>query len=514
MPTASRFRTGYSILSIPNFSGGWNPRDAWGEVEDTELIDVLNFTLDKKGSLLKRLGLTRVNASDQIVNTGNVQILYYSAATDRMLAQVGADLYASSDGGVNWGASIKTFTTSARVGMVDFLDKVVIIHPVDTAFTYDGTTFSSAVANAPPGNAIAVWQNALWSVGDPSNPSRVTRSDLGALTWPASPVTNDVRVKDDAALTAIGGGEGMDTEGRAGLLVFKENSTYRIHSLTDGAYTVVDFNYGASGPLSVTTNNGMTGAISRRGIIVMRGDASVPVLASHKIEPLFHPTQLTYASSGDMAAGNHEDRMLFSLPWDSSTTNNLTLEYHPSYEWIVPHSFGCTSLTTYSKDTRKTYGGKVGSGASTYGYILDLFSGGSDDGAAIACRAQTKWFEPNGGSDVRYRRGVVNGRGTFNLYIRLNYDSGQGEGFPIAIEGMGMTWGSGLWGVDTWGTNVQQDYQEIFSLGFGRSISFAMEETSSLTKTTTPFLGDGASETVGAVALHGLTVDMVTLGRS
>lgn len=202
--SARRFRTGYTVLSITDFSGGWNPRDAWGEVEDNELVDVMNFSIDQKGSLVKRLGLDRVNDADQIVDTGNVQNLFYSAAIDALIAQVGADLYKSTDGGSTWGASFKTFTTSARAAMVDFLGKVVIIHPVDSAFHYDGATVTGPIANSPDGSAIAVWNNALWSVGDPAQPSRVTRSDLGAITWPASPVTNDIRVKDDQALTAIG----------------------------------------------------------------------------------------------------------------------------------------------------------------------------------------------------------------------------------------------------------------------------------------------------------------------
>lgn len=306
----------------------------------------------------------------------------------------------------------------------------------------------------------------------------------------------------------------MDTEGRAGLLAFKENSSYRIHSLTDGAYTVVDYNFGASGPLCVTTNNGMTGAISKRGIIVMRGDASVPILASHKIEPLFRSSQLTHAAAANMAAGNYEDRMVFSLPWDGSSTNNLTLEYHPNFEWMVPHSFGATVFATYTKNTRRLLAGKVGTGASSFGYVLHCFTGGADDGDPIACRASTKWFEPNGGSAIRFRRAVVNGRGDFTLSVKHDYDTGAGEGFPISIQGTAGVWGASIWGLDTWGATLQQDYQEIFSLGVARAISFSISESSTLTSVGVPFAQDGAAESVGAVALYGVNTDMVTLGRS
>lgn len=506
--------SGYSSLPIQDFSGGWNPQDAWSKVEDDELIDMINISLDKKGGMVKRLGTTKVNPSGQISSAGSVQSLHYSAAIDTVLAQIGTQLFKSTDGGVSWTASIKTFTTADPVGMVDFLGKVVVIHKVDRTFSYDGTTFAGPIANSPAGTSITVWQNALWSGGDPALPSTLTRSDLGNITWPASPVTNQLRVKDDQPITAVGGGEGMDTEGRDGFLVFKEASTYRVHNLADAAYTVVDFQFGASGPKSITTNNGVTGAISRRGIIIMRGDASEPLLASHKLSPLFRRQNLSFTQSHLMAAGNFEDRMIFSLPWDGSTTNNLTLEYHPSYEWIVPHSCSASAFTSYTKNTRALYGAKIGTDASTHGYVLDFFTGGSDDGADISCRAQTKWFEPNGGSSIRFRRAVVNARGIFSLFVKRDYDSGVGELFPISIQGQGGIWGSATWGVDTYGINVQQDYQEIFSLGVGRSISFEIQESSSITASSTPFLDDGAAETLGAISLYGINTDMVPLGRS
>lgn len=504
----------FSTLHLSDFSGGWNPYDAWSQVEDNELIDASNFSLDRTGSLVKRLGLTKVNGSDQIVNTGNVQILFYSQVLDSHFAQVGTELYKSTDGGVNWSASIKTFTTSATCGMCDFLGALVVIHPADNAWSYNGTTFTGPIANSPDGNAIVPWQNHLLSIGDPADPNRVTRSDPGAITWPASPVTNNIRVKDDTAITAIGGGEGMDTEGRAGVLVFKENSSYRIHDIATLAYTVVDYNYGASGPLCVTTNNGLTGAISKRGVIVMRGDATEPRLASHKLAPLFLAANLSHANAATMCAGQYEDRMLFSLPWDGSSVNNLTLEYDILHESIVPHSFGVTAMTTYTKNTRKLHAGKVGTAAGSFGYILDVFTGGSDDGTAIACRAQSKWFQLNRGSTTRYRRAVVSGRGSFTLHVKHDFDTGVGETFPISITGTGAVWGTATWGVDTWASTLQQDFAEIFSLGRGRAISFEIAETSSLTHTGDPLLDVGAAPTEGAVALHGIDLDFIPLGRS
>lgn len=510
MPTTTQYR----VLRIEDFSGGWNPRDAWSEVANNELPDMMNMTLDQRGGVVKRLGLNRQNPADQISSAGNLSVLYYSAATDRLVGQIGASLYASSDGGINWGAAFHSFSTSARCHMVDFLGRVVIIHPIDGCFTYDGSTASGSISNSPRGTCIAVWKNALWSIGNPNSPSRVTRSDLGAFTWPASPITVDIRVKDDQPLTAIGGGQGMDEVGRDGILVFKENSTYRINDSTTGAHTVEDYQYGASGPQCITTNAGMTCAISRKGIVGITAGTS-PAVVTGKISPLFHPDQLTHAQAQNMVACNHDhDRMVFSLPFDGAVTNSLTLEFSPTDGWFAPHGFGISTATVYSKNTDKVYGGKVGSGASDFGYLYSVFDGGDDDGAAIAARVQTRWFEPNYGSEVRFRRALINGRGTFNFYVKRNYDTGVGEGRQITIQGDGSLWGSAVWGLDTWSAALQQDYVEIHSLGHGRAISFEAQETSTAVSSGPLFLDVGTAPEAGPFAIYGIVIDMVPLGAS
>lgn len=506
---------GYTSLPIEDFSGGWNPRDAWSQVADNESPECLNVTLDERGGVTKRLGLTK--SGSQIVNTANIQNLFYSEATDLLIAQVADKLYKSTDAGASWSASIKTFTTSERCGMCDFLGKIVFVHPTDTCFSYDGTTFSGAIANSPKGKAITSWQNYLWSTGDPTagQTSRVQRSDAGAITWPASPVFTDLRYKDDQACTAIGGGVGMDEVGRGGLLVFKEGSTYRIHDTATLANTIVDYNYGASGPLAVVTNRGLTCAISRSGIIGLRGDSGKAELVSEKLAPLFSPNQSAYQYMTNMAAGRIRDRMVFSLPWKTaSTVNTMTLEFHPTDGWFVPHDFGSPAFATYTKNTQVLYGGKIGTGSSSYGYAFKVFNGSTDDGTNIAGRWQSRWFSPFAASEVRFRRCIVNGRGAFTLYVKRNYDTGLGDAFPITITGTGSPWGTAVWGTDTWGTNLSQDTEEIFSLGHGRSISFEIQDSSSLTATTPPFLDTGGTETIGSFSLYGLTLDMVPLGAS
>lgn len=502
----------YNSIRIEDFSGGWNPRDAQAELAFNESPDMLNFTLDERGGLVKRLGWEFTSSSISGASA-EVQAIFYSKALDRLIVQSGTKLFASTDGGATWGAAIHTFSTSARVDMVDFLGKVVVIHPVDTAFHWDGTTWTGPIANSPKGNTITVWQNYLWSAGDPTPAQkvRVTRSDAGAITWPASPTFVDIRVQDDTPVTCVGGGAGMDTQGRSGMLVFKEASTYRIHDSGTLAYTVVDESYGACSALAVTTNNEVTAAISRRGIITLRGDGEdTPTLVSHKLEPLFSPTNLTYSATDLVAAGNYFDRMVFAIPWDSSASNNLLLEYHPGYGWIVPHNIPAACFTTYTKNTHQLISGHP----TATGRTQRLFTTGADNAVAISARCQTRWFEPSNTHECRFRRMLVSGRGAFNVYVKRDYSPGIGDLFQVSLTSTGMLWGTGIWGVGLWGSELIMDYAKFHSLGHGRAIAFEVQESSASSATGQKLLDEGSAPTTGAVAVYGINVDYVPLGAS
>lgn len=492
---------GLERLALSNFSGGLNLQAAPSELAQSETPDCMNVTLDERGGVVKRLGLSKIANVSAL--TATPQILYYSRALDKLLIQVGTGLYKSDDGGSNWSAALKTFSTSARVGMCDFLSKVVVIHPADGAFTYDGATFSGKVTNSPNGNTIAVWQNALWSAGDPAATSRITRSDLGAITWPVAPVTNDVRAKDDTAITAL------IAAGVNALLAYKEESIYRVQDATSGAYMTLSPTYGASGPLCVALNQGECASLSRRGIAVTDGMKN-PELISTRIEPFFRFDQLAYSTSSDWCAGVFRDRFVFSLARAGASANNATLEYSPAAGWVVPHSFGVQSFASYVPSTRRLLAAKVASGPATA--TFEVFKGGTDDGVAITARYQTPWLEPGAGILCRYRRLRAKGRGSaFSISTRFDYaDAGTDNTF--ASPAAGMLWGTGLWGSGFYGANNYEAYKDFYSLGVGKAISFVFNQTSSTSATGQKLLMDGFAPEVGDFACYGLDVDFIRLG--
>ena len=478
--------------SLQDFSGGLNLIAAPSEFGPTETPDCMNITLDERGGVVKRLGLTKI--ANHSTTATQPAILYYSRALDKLMLQIGTGLYKSDDGGTTWSAALKTFSTSARVGMCDFLGKVVVIHPADGAFTYDGASFSAKVTNSPNGNTIAVWQNCLWSAGDPAQTSRLTRSDIGAITWPAGPITNDLRAKDDTAITAV------IAAGVNALLVYKEESIYRVQDSTTGAYMTLSPTYGASGPLCVALNHGLCAAISRRGINVTDGMKN-PELVTDKIEPYFRFDQLAYSTSTDWCAGVFRDRFVFSLARTGATANNAMLEYSPAHGWIVPHSVGVQSFASYVPSTRRLLAAKVA--ADTHVATFDVFKGGTDDGTAITSRFQTPWFEFGGGFQFRLDHVRARGRGSFQLERRMEF-AASGITSTFTPSTTGMLWGTGVYGTGRWGASVYETYNDFWPWQLARAISFVMSSASSTSATGPKLLSDGAAPEVGDFACYGL----------
>lgn len=495
-------------LSLRDFSGGLNLQAAPSELAPNETPDCLNVTLDERGGVVKRLGLNK--PGEVAAETGTPNHLYYSRVLDRLLMQVGTKLYPSSNGGVTWAASIKTFSSGARVGFCDFLGKLVVIHPVDGAFTWDGASFSAKVTNSPNGNVIAVWQNCLLSAGDPAQPTRLTRSDIGAITWPASPVTNDFRIKDDTPITALAAGSGLDTLAKGSLVVFKEESCYRVNDVSSSIiYATLSPTYGASGPLCVAFNSGVLAALSRRGIIVTDGSER-PKLVSSRLEPLFRSTQESFQTSADWCAGVHRDRIVFSLRRASGTgANDTTLELHPQLGWIVRHGFGMQAFTNYVSNDRRLLGARVAATANAGAF--EVFKGGDDEGSAISSYFQTPWLEPAGSIECRLLHLRSEGRGAFQIETRHNYAQA-GVIRNFTAPGAATLWGHFYWGEAKWGASQVESFNDFYSLGIARSLSFVLKETSLLSATGPKLLSDGIAPELGAFACYGLNLDFVPLG--
>lgn len=518
-----------ATFQLDRFDGGLNLRDAPTEIAPNETPDCMNVTLDERGGVEARLGITKLNGSSLL--PAEPVAFYYSIVADALLAYIatatGAGrLYKSTDAGTTWAEVTWTpgppqFTSGAKAAIIDFKNRVVVVNTLDGVYSFPAdltlptrTTGGAANMEEVRGSAIAVWQNKLWVTGDvredaTHSQARVWFSNAGnEQAWTVASAFVDIRDVNTQICTAIGAGVGMDVTGKPTLLVFKETSCYRINDSTSGSYSTLHAKgAGAASNNAVASNLGRVCSINREGIWVTDGLA-IPVRVSDKLQPLFSADGLSFAQVAKWAAAPYRDRVIFSVTRAGSTYNNLLLEYHPEIGWTVPHDLDIGPMASYSKQTAKLMGTSAGIG----GIVYEMFKGGSDDTVAIAARYQSPWVPLAGGDEARLRYFRAYCRGELGMQLREDFST-VGEDYTLAPnQGFGWVWDVDLWDVGLWGDpaiegNADTPLDQVCA---HVSLMFAASTTSSSFRPA--LLGDGASPEVGNWAVYGATLDFIQLG--
>src|SRR4051794_32871007 len=128
-----------AFAEFRRFDGGLNLRDAPSELAENETPGCFNVTLDERGGVSARLGLSKLNAASLLPQPPGY--LYYSSVADALLAYISSDagngkLYKSTDGGVTWSSVYTSFTAGATGAIVDFKNRVVVVNTVDGVYSF------------------------------------------------------------------------------------------------------------------------------------------------------------------------------------------------------------------------------------------------------------------------------------------------------------------------------------------------------------------------------------------
>ena len=501
---------------LADFSGGLNLAAAPSELAQNETPDALNFTLDERGGLTKRLGYKAAVPNNGTIPGSFLQRVFWAdIAGGALIVQSGNTLYQSTA----WNSfrSKAVFSTSDPVGLAVFNGKLIAVHPVDGVFIIDITVAgnTTATVGSPAGTTCAVWQNRLWVSG---LSERLYFSKIADASVWSSPNggTVDIREKDSQPIVALGSGSGMDLAGRPGLLVFKRSSTYRVNDADTGAFTTLSATAGAVGPLAVTSWRGQTLFVAEDGIYETNGVAA-PIKISARLDPLFSGEELNYATVDGVCAAPFRNHLLFSLPQLGSSVNSFSLELHPEQGWIMPQSYAfqdiaLTRVGNYEPTPRTV--GILASGTGVY----EIGTMGSDDGADISCYYQTPWFEFTGGNKIRLRRLRLGARGSMDVDVSLDYATQPDISLELDSPSGGFIWddASSLWDdpLTVWGPISLEVPASAYSLGVGRAVSFTFSETSSIYAFKDAPLASGLSIEVGAFSLYHVLLDYVPLGMS
>lgn len=479
-----------------DFSGGPNLRDAAPEIGPNEVIDALNVTFDERGGAASRLGYTKFNGS--AYGGGVVSNVWWSTTAAALITQAGPSLYKGTSTVAN-----KTFTTSARVGFADFAGKLCVMHPVDGLFTStDGVTFTAVVdPDAPKGNVLEVWQNKLFSAGDPTNKARVSWSVAGDPTnWSATDF-NEIRTLDNEQVVALRAAPGLDISGRSGMLAMKQESTYRIFDSSTGAYELIDATVGSASSLTAVAVGPKVVTLSKRGIFQWQNGQIGMSNVSDRDAPLWDPTQIDLTQLSLFAGGRKKNKVVFSLCRLGDTANTLALEYHPDQGWIAPGSHAMSAYATSKGGAEVVYGGSP----TVSGQVYQLDQGGTDDGAAISWRLQTRWFELSAGFAASLWQVRAHGRGTGTMTIRKDYEKSGGDDRTFNLLGDQLFWDSFFYDSGNYYAVPRfQETQSFYTIGLCRQFSLIFSGSSTTTVSAPQVLGAGTAPTIGYFGVYGL----------
>ena len=399
--------------------------------------ELVNLSVSTDGWLRRRRGMRGIAQR----SSANAKYVFVSAKTKwsggttsnlKIFVQDGAALYVNDTGGGSWTQitgfpSANSFTSSAKIHMCDFNDRIYIVHPVDGVWYLDNPSDTSATneTTAVKGDKISVWQNKLWVAGDPGNLERVWWSAAGGGSWNTTDDYIDLRESNTRpnqapGVTALGVGNGMDVVGRGGLLVFQDQSIHRIYDSTTGAYVTETFGPGAAGSEAVTSGPDGIFCASNFGIWHSTGNG--------RWQPIDSPIRTVWtgnmASTSTITAFTAWGRHYFSKG-DSSC---LVFEYVPETKGWFPHAFkNDTNYRPIVSASSHAMTGTWGSWpipsaivlqgtdglAATFPQPPDFNVSGADNDdtslATIAFRLRTPWLTEKNREKFRCRRMLMHG---------------------------------------------------------------------------------------------------------
>lgn len=207
------------------------------------------------------------------------------------------------------------------------------------------------------------------------------------------------------------------------------------------------------------------------------------LLMSNPIEPQMFEIQ--NGQLGNISAITYKNMAYVSVTSGAGQTQNNRV-------WVFDYSTdkeGGSNRIAWSPDTGVSaaqftiYDNKLYFGTSTDPLYVNEYetSNFNDNGTAIDSYFWTKEFTCDPGrsvqlwKDFRYLKLLVEQSGDYfmGLRVRVNSDSGSGDGYQIDLNPGGSLWGTMVWGSDRWGGGSDEEDKKIFLGGTrGERIQF------------------------------------------
>jgi hypothetical protein len=385
---------------------GINKLDAFS-IADEYATDMKNLTSDNYPAFSTRPGFSLLGSafSNPILGLGSWK---------------NSELHTVSNGqwyrytGGAWGSLLSGLNASADWSFTNFKGNLTDINLIgangtDAVSRYDGSTVQTLTGAPANANYITTYSNRLFAaVGNTIHACElnVPTNWTTGIDADSDPFQINVNTTDGETVCALKPGIGHVT-------IFKPNSMHELfgEDISNVRIETIDLEVGAINNQSVVTLNGILFIIHRTGIYRYGGGTRPSRDFSQPVQ--WYIDNMNTTARNKCAAGTDGQKLYFSIPMDSSTTNDTVLVYDPKFDmWTVWKDFTTLHMAT---STFNMYMGMQD------GRVVQM-GGITDNGAPIAWE---RIFKPMGSMSLNklirwfklwFLADVPSGS-TFNVYL-------------------------------------------------------------------------------------------------
>ena len=347
---------------------------------------------------------------------------------------------------------IEGFASGEPVYTEQFLDTLIIAQGVTAMRTWDGTS-TGTISASPKGKYIATHLEKLWTAGIDGQLSLVSVSTTGDFNTWSGDGTADINISQN---------DGQEITGlavfRNDMIVFKENSIYKIIGFTSTTFQVINVakNIGCTDHRTIRNTGDFLIFAYLDGVYIFDGQSAKKISAYQ--DDTWSGLNRTRFDFFDSTIMPDAKMYLLTVPTGSGTTNSKILTYY--YDDIFQDDTGNVHLPCFKWEgieASSLHASRTGSTNSEIlylgGYLGQIYKQSteeSDLGVAIETFVDSPLRSDSSIAQTKNQRRMyipmVFNVGTVNVYY--NYlDNDTDWTLAEAIEGEGGIVGDGI-GVD------------------------------------------------------------------
>jgi len=509
---------GYSLISWDDFRGGLNYRTDQFDLQENESPDLLNVSVDPRGGVAMREGVTTYNQTALAANVKGIFSYYNDDGTNKVLVNSGVKVYAFDTSSTATAftdiGTITNRTNGSRVYGLTINNRAYGVSGDLVSFYYTGsaaadlgTTLDGTTGNFPIAQYVTHWNNLAW-VGNTVESSVAYKNRVRFSNVNLPEQWSNLDYID------VGKGEGGDyVTGVVGhndrLMIFKSNSTYALFGFDGDSFQLVTVSETVgSVPLSspVSTPYGVFFWHDQEGVYLYDGTNMTWLF--ERLKPAIDDGRFTFANAPQLAWANN--KLYVSLDYynaDTNSTERRMCVYDPTTNAWVLWDVDAFAVHTHHTPNAKPvlYGATTGrsvvtdgSGtlAANTGRVVSIDSGGTPAdryfwnseyfGTNIDSYFQSAWVKTKN-PIVRKRWGQIRliisaeETGTLGVEVFHDYDTSEfARDYSLQVTGRAgasSVWGTATWQLATdesgsagngiWSAGTNQQVTDVAKLGTG-----------------------------------------------